>query len=202
MTHPAYASEFPPSDDTLAGRMMMLLATGREDAIADLMWEALDDGEQLFPDDPTIEDLDEETADALRERVRDAYARAVSEPSDDVAALDAAAGALADRGIAWSHAEGWDAREAAEEGYAAARDLPEPRGYAYITVQDVERAVASEVLYIGYSDMSGEGGAEAVAVGESIVAELREAGLNVAWSGKASQRITLAGFHYAVPLDE
>jgi hypothetical protein len=73
----------------------------------------------------------------------------------------------------------WD--EIREHGEAA-------RGYAFFHMQDTESAVDAGTLYLGYGATE-PGEAPALAVGNEVVATLREHGLRTDWNGSWSTRI-------------
>lgn len=197
--HPTYATAFPPAERTFTGRVMMALATHRENAIPDLVFQAVDDADVVFPSDPMVRDLDQASAQGLADQVIDAYDRAVPAPTPDAEALQRAFADLADQRVAVSFGDGWDAHDSAVEAHERAEQLPGARGYAYCSVQDLERAVETGRLFIGFSDMAGDLGAAAVAVGEQVAAALGSAGLPVTWAGTGRARIEVGPIVYAVP---
>jgi len=71
---------------------------------------------------------------------------------------------------------------------AAAREAPRLRGYALFTDQDVETAVQEGVLAITHGDRDGTD-AGRLAIGHEVVRALRDAGLEVEWSGDLDHRI-------------
>lgn len=64
------------------------------------------------------------------------------------------------------------------------------RGYAFYHLQDTERAVEGDGLYLAYGAFSNEDGAEA-SVGRDIVDALRRHGLDPSWDGNVTSRILL-----------
>ena len=70
-----------------------------------------------------------------------------------------------------------------------ARDAGMPvRGYAFYHMQDTERAVDGDGLYLNYGAVE-DGEAAALAIGRAIVEGIEAHGLRTDWNGKWSQRI-------------
>jgi hypothetical protein len=108
--------------------------------------------------------------------------------------LDAAFGALDAAGIVarqnFSCCGNCGATEILDEMDQAAKDGATVRGYTFFHVQDTEHAVEGELLFLSYG--SGDGDKEAaVAVGNEIVAALRDHGLHPTWNGRHANRIGL-----------
>jgi hypothetical protein len=109
--------------------------------------------------------------------------------------LDAAFAALEAEGViarqnfsccnTCGQAEIWEEVQAAEDA-----GLP-ARGYAFYHIQDTERAVEGEGVYLGYGACE-EGEAAALEIARDIVAELESHGLRTEWDGSWNQKIAVA----------
>ncbi|MDF9717538.1 hypothetical protein [Nocardioides sp. ChNu-99] len=198
--HAAFATPYPPSEETFAGSLMLQVARGVEDLddlrdqVEDLVEH--DDYSAVHPDEP-VPTLEE--AHALLDQVVAAHDAVVTESSPSALALERALAALPGRGIAVSVGEGFDAGEAAREGYAAARELPGAVGYVYCHLQDLDRVVLTGRLLLGFSGMSGRLDDEAAAVGRTVVEVLTDAGLPVAWDGDPGARVLVGPVRWERP---
>ncbi|MFW6773104.1 DUF6891 domain-containing protein [Nocardioides sp. CPCC 205120] len=198
--HAAFSTPYPPSDATFAGRLMLDVALGIDDLddlrekIEDLVGTG--DFPAVYPDEPvpTYDD-----AVALLDQVVAAHDAVVTAPSHDALALAGVLQTLPARGVAVSFGEGFDAREGAQMGHAAALRLDGAIGYVYSHTQDLERLVLSDQLYLGFSGMSGRLEEEAVAVGRTVVEVLTTAGLPVRWDGDPQARIAVAPVRWELP---
>jgi hypothetical protein len=82
------------------------------------------------------------------------------------------------------------ATEIHDEMDQVAKDGTDVRGYTFFHVQDTEHAVEGESLFLSYGSADQDKDA-AVAVGNEIVAALREHGLEPDWNGRHANRIGL-----------
>jgi hypothetical protein len=67
-------------------------------------------------------------------------------------------------------------------------DTESLRGYVFYTHQDLERAVESGTLALGFG-MANDDGPKAVEVGKILADAFKQAGFQVKWNGKTSARI-------------
>ncbi len=65
------------------------------------------------------------------------------------------------------------------------------RGYVFFHEQDVEHAVEDGALYLSYGAAESSEAAQ-LAIAREVVASLKQAGLDVAWSGRLAERIGLS----------
>ncbi len=132
----------------------------------------------------------------LREALADHAAAEAGWPEiTDCDRLDAAFAALEADGViarqnfsccgTCGSTEIWDEIQAAQDA-----GLP-ARGYAFFHVQDTERAVEGEGVYLGYGACD-DGEAAALEIGRDIVAELESHGLRTNWDGSWDHRIGVA----------
>jgi hypothetical protein len=155
----------------------------------------LTDAVEVFADDIEPGVLRREAQRLLREAIGDhARAQGTWTQRTDCDRLDEAFAALeADGIVARQHftccntcgsSEIWDE-------IASVRDAGGTvRGYAFYHVQDTDRAVDGDGLYLGYGATE-EGEAAALAVAHDIVAELARQGLRTSWTGSWDQRIAV-----------
>ncbi|WP_134768266.1 hypothetical protein [Nocardioides sp. 1609] len=196
--HASFVTPVPPDETTFAGDLMLKVAGGLQDR-ADLVdgLEDLivnDDFGAVFPDDgePSLDEAEE-----LLDQVIAEHDAVVPAPSAGILAFDAAVDQLEAGGIAYSLGVGFDAGEAAQDGYEralrmAGESAVPARGYAYSHTQDVDRAVLTGRLTVGFSGMSGALDDEAAGVARAVAAAFADAGLVVDWDGDPGHRIVVA----------
>lgn len=71
-----------------------------------------------------------------------------------------------------------------------AKDGQPVRGYTFFHVQDTEHAVDGDGLFLSFGSLDRDKEA-AIAIGQEVVAALREQGLHPAWNGRHANRIGL-----------
>ncbi|MDT9592655.1 hypothetical protein RDV89_06235 [Nocardioides zeae] len=207
-THPAFATRFPPADDTFSGVLMLKVAAGLDDLedLQEMVAELIEDDEfpEVFPDEdePTVAE-----ALALLDEVVAEHDRVVTEPTADLLAFLRAIETLVAEGIGFSLGEGINASEASEAGLEAAQELAQEtgrpsKGYAYSHLEDVDRAVLSDVLPVGFGGMDGSPDSEVVAIGRRVADVLTAAGLPVEWDGDPDRRIIVSPLSWAEPFGE
>jgi hypothetical protein len=69
------------------------------------------------------------------------------------------------------------------------------KGYCFYHAQDIDRALAENVLYIAFGDFQ-EDGNGAIAIGKQVVKTLQAFGFRVNWKGTADARITIVNFKW------
>lgn len=98
------------------------------------------------------------------------------------------------------HNAGYTLSEAVYDCQEVWQDLEDegikPIGYCYYHGQDLERVIETGKLPIGFDGEKPKNDKEAIAIGNKVVAALKEAGLNVKWDGTASKRIELYDFNW------
>ncbi len=106
--------------------------------------------------------------------------------------LNSAFGELTANGILALHNAGYTSSDAHADAWGIINtDSPGAwRGFAYYHGQDVERAVEGLSLFLGF-DAIAEGIDAKRAIGEEIVATLRESGLEVQWNGDPEVRFQI-----------
>ncbi|MGU3494404.1 DUF6891 domain-containing protein [Xanthobacteraceae bacterium A53D] len=155
--------------------------------------------------DGVIEDflLDEPELDekALRAEVAEQMAKKAKDEQlwpevTDCDKLDTAFAALADAKILGLHSAGYTMSDGHDEAAEALADEPEGAfvGYCFYHGQDIESALDSgDAMFIAYDHVDGDV-PDKVAVGETVMAALRAAGLKPDWNGDAKRRIELKDF--------
>ena len=202
-SHPAFATQFPPSDVSFAGALMLDVAVGLDDY--DLLREKVTDlvrtGEfpMVYPDEP-VPTLEEAYA-RLDEVIR-VHHEVVGEASDDLVAFTSTIPPLMDESGIVTSLSGFDTQEAVDDAYAAAVELQRGgrtvRGYLYVHQQDLERVVFTGRLFVGFGALSGDD-ADAVEVARTARAAYRAEGLPVEWDGTAGARLALSPFRWSTP---
>jgi hypothetical protein len=195
--HPLLSLPYAVDEGSFTGLCLTRIASGYLDR-ADVRISAVQD----FLDDPEQERTTglQDSFQVLQrvdELLRD-YDEAIQDSPTSVSAYLTAWEALERVGI------GVDLGAAdASDGHAAAaqralrlsREDPSlpARGYAFSHAQDLERAVFSGELYVGFGALGDEITPEMVeAIGTEVAAALRDAGLTVDWDGTAGARILVA----------
>lgn len=139
-----------------------------------------------------------ESLEELIRMVGDEYKRAVPHASEDATKIASLEAAFKQRNLAWSFDEGWDKGEAAEEGVEKAREI-NADGYAYCTVQDIDRLIHTGTLYVGFSAVSGQE-EETRTIGHRVCEVLKEQGLHPVWDSNTGARIECSGLRYELAL--
>lgn len=71
-----------------------------------------------------------------------------------------------------------------------------PIGYCYYHGQDLERAITSGTLNIGFYGEKEKNDKEAILIGRKVVEAFENEGFTVEWNGSASQRIEIKDFDW------
>ena len=201
-SHAMLNSAYPPSEATyfpekIETDIALMLCHGHSFAeVYDYFTEDPEDDpwqDRESDIDPKPESLEE-----LIRMVGQEYNRAVPRDSEDATKIVALEDAFKQRSIAWSFDEGWDKGEAAEEGVEKAREISAD-GYAYCTVQDIDRLIHTGTLYVGFSAVSGQE-EETRTIGHRVCEVLKEQGLNPTWDGNTGARIECSGLRYELAL--
>jgi Domain of unknown function (DUF6891) len=111
--------------------------------------------------------------------------------------LDAAFQALEDQKILALHNAGYTAQDAAADAWDIINREPKGAwdGYCYYHGQDVERAVQSFPLFIGFDAVADDEKAKR-AIGERVAAALRGADFEVDWSGDPETRMSITNIDW------
>ncbi|AQQ14797.1 hypothetical protein CGLAU_04105 [Corynebacterium glaucum] len=148
-----------------------------------------------------VEDDDEPISDpeALVEEVREEYARVIPKASEDAQRMENLREALAKRDLSFSFDEGYDKKEAAEDGAEKAQEAGH-KGYAYCTSQDVDTVIHIGELYFGFSSLDNPGSESDAEIGREVFEALEEVGFSPSWNGKHTGRIECTGVVFELPL--
>ena len=200
--HAMLNSAYPPSEDsyfpeTLEQDIALMLCHGETyDAV--YTYYTQDPEDDPWQDRETDIDPQPESLEELIRMVGQEYNRAVPRDSEDATKIVALEDAFKQRHLAWSFDEGWDKGEAADEGVEKAREI-NADGYAYCTVQDIDRLIHTGTLYVGFSAVSAQE-EETRTIGHRVCEVLKEQGLNPTWDGNAGARIECSGLRYELAL--
>ena len=200
--HAMLNSAYPPSEatyfsETLEKDIALMLCHGETyDAV--YTYYTQDPEDDPWQDRESGIDPKPESLEELIRMVGQEYNRAVPRDSEDATKIAALEDAFKQRSIAWSFDEGWDKGEAAEEGVEKAREISAD-GYAYCTVQDIDRLIHTGTLYVGFSAVSGQE-EETRTIGHRVCEVLKEQGLNPTWDGNTGARIECSGLRYELAL--
>lgn len=197
-------SAYPPSEatyfpETLEKDIALMLCHGETyDAV--YTYYTQDPEDDPWQDRKSDIDPKPESMEELIRMVGDEYKRAVPRDSEDATKIASLEAAFKQRNLAWSFDEGWDKGEAAEEGVEKAREI-NADGYAYCTLQDVDRLIHTGTLYIGFSAVSVQE-EETRTIGHRVCEVLKEQGLNPTWDGDTRARIECSGLRYELALTD
>ena len=72
----------------------------------------------------------------------------------------------------------------------------EPVGYCYYHGQDLERAIESNTLNIGFYGKKEKNDKEAILIGNKVAEALKNQGFDLKWDGSASKRICIENFKW------
>lgn len=200
--HAMLNSAYPPSEgfyfpQTIEQDIALMLCHGETyDAV--YTYYTQDPEDDPWQDRKTKIAPQPESLEELIRMVGDEYKRAVPRDSEDATKIAALEDAFKQRNIAWSFDEGWDKGESAEEGVEKAREI-NADGYAYCTVQDIDRLIHTGTLYVGFSAVSGQE-EETRTIGHRVCEVLKEQGLNPTWDGNTGARIECSGLRYELAL--
>lgn len=195
-------SAYPPSEatyfpETLEKDIALMLCHGETyDAV--YTYYTQDPEDDPWQDRKTDIDPKPESLEELIRMVGQEYNRAVPRDSEDATKIAALEDAFKQRSIAWSFDEGWDKGEAAEEGVEKARKI-NADGYAYCTLQDIDRLIHTGTLYVGFSAVSGPE-EETRTIGHRVCEVLKEQGLHPVWDGNTGARIECSGLRFELAL--
>lgn len=195
-------SAYPPSEatyfpETLEKDIALMLCHGETyDAV--YTYYTQDPESDPWQDRESNIDPKPESLEELIRMVGQEYNRAVPRDSEDATKIVALEDAFKQRNLAWSFDEGWDKGEAAEEGVEKAREI-NADGYAYCTVQDIDRLIHTGTLYVGFSAVSGQE-EETRTIGHRVCEVLKEQGLHPVWDGNTGARIECSGLRYELAL--
>ena len=111
--------------------------------------------------------------------------------------LDAAFQALEDQQILALHNAGYTTQDAASDAWEILNREPKGAwdGYCYYHGQDVERAVQSFPLFIGFDAVADNQEAKR-AIGERVTANLRAADFEVDWNGDPETRMSITNLDW------
>lgn len=200
--HAMLNSAYPPSEatyfpETLEKDIALMLCHGETyDAV--YTYYTQDPESDPWQDRKTDIDPKPESLEELIRMVSTEYKRAVPRDSEDATKIAALEDAFKQRNIAWSFDEGWDKGEAAEEGVEKARKI-NADGYAYCTLQDIDRLIHTGTLYVGFSAVSGPE-EETRTIGHRVCEVLKEQGLHPVWDGNTGARIECSGLRFELAL--
>ena len=195
-------SAYPPSEatyfpETLEKDIALMLCHG--DPYDEVhAYYTQDPEDDPWQDRETDIDPQPESLEELIRMVSEEYNRAVPRDSEDATKIAALEDAFKQRNIAWSFDEGWDKGEAAEEGVEKAREI-NADGYAYCTLQDIDRLIHTGTLYVGFSAVSGQE-EETRTIGHRVCEVLKEQGLHPVWDGNTGARIECSGLRFELAL--
>lgn len=200
--HAMLNSAYPPSEatyfpETLEKDIALMLCHG--DPYDEVhAYYTQDPEDDPWQDRETDIDPQPESLEELIRMVSEEYNRAVPRDSEDATKIAALEDAFKQRNIAWSFDEGWDKGEAAEEGVEKAREI-NADGYAYCTLQDIDRLIHTGTLYVGFSAVSGQE-EETRTIGHRVCEVLKEQGLHPVWDGNTGARIECSGLRFELAL--
>jgi hypothetical protein len=160
--------------------------------------QVLEQGRRQFMNDPAYRDC--LTDDDLRQLIDQAIAQQLQEERSwprhtDCDALDVAFAALERGGIAARHDYACCQTCGHNDIQAELAQGRDVRGYVFYHRQDTEKALAGYGLMLSYGAMSSDERAQ-LKIGQQIVFALRDAGLEVAWSGNPYERIYIRHFQW------
>lgn len=196
--HAMLNSAYPPSEatyfpETLEKDIALMLCHGETyDAV--YTYYTQDPEDDPWQDRESDIDPKPESLEELIRMVGQEYNRAVPRDSEDATKIVALEDAFKQRNLAWSFDEGWDKGEAADEGVEKAREI-NADGYAYCTVQDIDRLIHTGTLYVGFSAVSGQE-EETRTIGHRVFDVLKEHDLHPVWDGNTGARIECSGLRY------
>ena len=200
--HAMLNSAYPPSEatyfpETLEKDIALMLCHGETyDAV--YTYYTQDPESDPWQDRKTDIDPKPESLEELIRMVSTEYKRAVPRDSEDATKIAALEDAFKQRNIAWSFDEGWDKGEAADDGVEKARKI-NADGYAYCTLQDIDRLIHTGTLYVGFSAVSGPE-EETRTIGHRVCEVLKEQGLHPVWDGNTGARIECSGLRFELAL--
>lgn len=195
-------SAYPPSEDsyfpqTIEQDIALMLCHG--DPYDEVhAYYTQDPEDDPWQDRETDIDPQPESLEELIRMVSEEYKRAVPRDSEDAIRIAALEDAFKQRNLAWSFDEGWDKGEATDEGVEKAREI-NADGYAYCTVQDIDRLIHTGTLYVGFSAVSGPE-EETRTIGHRVCEVLKEQGLHPVWDGNTGARIECSGLRFELAL--
>lgn len=193
-----FSGTFAPDGETAIGRLMTRICIGtdsRQDLEDRLRWE--------IARDSALRDADitEESVPAVVGWLIDDHNEHVTFASQTAFGLISALEQLTEDGIVFGFGEGADVHDSLQGvSHAANTLLGEGHsidGYCFSTIDDVERMIFEQRLYVAFGVFDPEG-TGAVTIGERIAATFRAHELDVEWEGTDDRRIQVVGA-YAVP---
>lgn len=200
--HAMLNSAYPPSEDsyfpqTIEQDIALMLCHG--DPYDEVhAYYTQDPEDDPWQDRETDIDPQPESLEELIRMVSEEYKRAVPHASEDATKIAGLEDAFKQRNLAWSFDEGWDKGEAADEGVEKAREI-NADGYAYCTLQDIDRLIHTGTLYVGFSAVSGQE-EETRTIGHRVYEVLKEQGLHPVWDGNTGARIECSGLRFELAL--
>lgn len=98
------------------------------------------------------------------------------------------------------HNAGYTQSDAIYDAQDVWKDLEDhgvkPIGYCYYHGQDMERAIETETLCIGFYGEKEKNDKEAILIGNKVMSAFSDAGFVVEWNGTASKRIEIINFKW------
>lgn len=193
-----FTGAFPPDTETAIGRLVTRICIGtdsRADLEDRLRWEISRDAALRAAD------ITEESVPEVIDWLISDHNTQVSFPSQMAYGLITALEQLTADGIVFGFGEGADVQDSLVGVSNAANTLVQEGnsidGYCFSTIDDVERMIFEQCLYVGFGVFN-ETGAGAVEIGERITKVFLDHGLDVEWDGTEERRIQVHG-GYAVP---
>lgn len=193
-----FTGTFPPDRETAIGRLVTRICIGtdsRQDLEDRLRWEIA--GDSALRD----ADITEESVPSVVGWLIDEHNQQVAAPSHTAFGLITALEQLTEEGIVFGFGEGAGVQDSLQGvSHAAEVLIAEGRrvdGYCFSTVDDVERMIFEQRLYVAFGvfTLDGQGATE---IGDRIATAFRAHDLSVEWEGTDDRRIQVVGA-YALP---
>lgn len=197
-----FTSQFPPSERTFRGAVMMRLASGGADAdeLVEDFTELAGDFAEHFPDDAPI---DPSEVPAVVDEVIAEYQRVVTTMSPDAVGLMESLDALLDAGILYSYGDAYEPSDAMaylEEAFEAVVEAGgRLQGFLYSLVGDLDELVLDQRLEVAFGTFDAtSSGIPALAL--EAVRVFTEHGLKASWSGDVDEPIVIEPIVVDAPL--
>lgn len=167
-------------------------------SLDDIIADSLD----AVEDEGWSNEISEEWVRETIEKEHDKHIKASKtwESPTDTQRLHAVFDKLCKQNIIALHNAGYTTSDAIYDAQDVWKDLEgeglKPIGYCYYHGQDLERVIETGTLNIGFYGEKENNEKEAIAIGNKVVAALKDAGFTVNWNGSASKRIEVENLNW------